>query len=142
MTPSTACPSLRPQLRGQLLGQVAVPDYAGGAMENAGLITFRESYLLADPLTAGLQERMGVANIVAHEMSHMVFASVDVLHPLSLPLAPCPPATHRNVHTCTTPARSRQLRRRAIARSPSQERVHESTGHLPELRWGAMSMLG
>lgn len=52
--------------------QVAVPDYAGGAMENWGLITFRESYLLADPTSAGLQEQLGVASIVAHEMSHMV----------------------------------------------------------------------
>lgn len=48
-----------------------MPDYAGGAMENWGLITFRESYLLADPRTASLQEQLGVASIVAHEMAHM-----------------------------------------------------------------------
>lgn len=56
----------------QILLQVAVPDYAGGAMENWGLITFRESYLLADPATAGLEEQLGMASIIAHEMSHMV----------------------------------------------------------------------
>ncbi len=49
-----------------------MPDYAGGAMENVGLITFRESYLLTDPKTASLDERIGVASIIAHEMSHMV----------------------------------------------------------------------
>lgn len=37
-----------------------------------GLITFRESYLLADPQTAGLQEQLGVASIIAHETAHMV----------------------------------------------------------------------
>ena len=53
-------------------------------MENWGLITFRESYLLADPATAGLQEQLGVASIIAHEMAHMVSVRSFVLPTLSL----------------------------------------------------------
>lgn len=43
-------------------------------MENAGLITFRESALLEDPLQGGLADRADAAAIIAHEMAHMVHA--------------------------------------------------------------------
>ena len=55
---------------------VAVPDFEFGAMENAGAVFFRESALLLDPATASAAERHRVAEIVAHELSHMWFGNL------------------------------------------------------------------
>ncbi len=54
---------------------VAVPNFAAGAMENAGLITFREEALLLDahpPRDA----RIGVATTIAHELAHQWFGDL------------------------------------------------------------------
>ena len=59
------------------LDLVAIPDFAAGAMENLGLITFRETDLLVSGLTGVLGTRR-VAEVVAHEMAHLV--SFDTLH--------------------------------------------------------------
>ena len=51
----------------------AVPDFAIGAMENWGLITYRESALLVDPLAvSSASQKQRVAGIVAHELAHQV----------------------------------------------------------------------
>ena len=51
----------------------AIPDFAIGAMENWGLITYRESALLVDPLVASsASQKQRVAIIVAHELVHQV----------------------------------------------------------------------
>ena len=55
---------------------VAVPDFAAGAMENLGCITFREALLLVDPASATMQEEMLVADVVAHELAHMWFGDL------------------------------------------------------------------
>ena len=55
---------------------VAIPDFAAGAMENTGCITFRESMLLVDPATATLAEQMVVGDVVAHELAHMWFGNL------------------------------------------------------------------
>ena len=55
---------------------VALPDFAAGAMENLGCITFRESLLLVDPATSTQNERQLVADVVAHEMAHMWFGDL------------------------------------------------------------------
>lgn len=55
---------------------VAVPDFAAGAMENLGCITFRESLLLVDPATSTQVERQQVADVVAHELAHMWFGDL------------------------------------------------------------------
>jgi aminopeptidase N len=55
---------------------VAVPDFAVGAMENWGLITFRESCLLADPATTSQSGRERIAMVVAHELSHQWFGDL------------------------------------------------------------------
>ena len=55
---------------------LALPDFAAGAMENLGCITFRESLLLVDPATATQHEREVVADVVAHELAHMWFGDL------------------------------------------------------------------
>ena len=55
---------------------VALPDFAAGAMENLGCITFRESLLLLDPATSTQNERELVADVVAHELAHMWFGDL------------------------------------------------------------------
>jgi puromycin-sensitive aminopeptidase len=55
---------------------IALPDFAAGAMENLGCITFRENLLLVDPATATQSERQLVADVVAHELAHMWFGDL------------------------------------------------------------------
>ncbi|SEL33065.1 puromycin-sensitive aminopeptidase [Stigmatella aurantiaca] len=55
--------------------QVGIPDFEAGAMENAGLITFREVALLLDPATAPLSVQKRVAEVVAHELAHQWFGN-------------------------------------------------------------------
>ena len=57
------------------LDQVALPDFEAGAMENWGLVTYRESMLLAGK-TATLGMKKGVALTVAHELSHQWFGDL------------------------------------------------------------------
>ena len=54
----------------------ALPDFAAGAMENLGCITFRESLLLVDPPTSTQNEQQLVADVVAHELAHMWFGDL------------------------------------------------------------------
>jgi puromycin-sensitive aminopeptidase len=55
---------------------VALPDFAQGAMENLGCITYRESLLLVDPRTATQPELALVADVIAHELAHMWFGDL------------------------------------------------------------------
>jgi puromycin-sensitive aminopeptidase len=55
---------------------LALPDFAAGAMENLGCITFRENLLLVDPAAATQNERQLVADVVAHELAHMWFGDL------------------------------------------------------------------
>ena len=55
---------------------VALPDFAAGAMENLGCITFRENLLLVDPATSTQNEREVVADVVSHELAHMWFGDL------------------------------------------------------------------
>jgi puromycin-sensitive aminopeptidase len=55
---------------------LALPDFAAGAMENLGCITYRENLLLADPATATQVELQTVADVVAHELAHMWFGDL------------------------------------------------------------------
>ena len=61
---------------GQKLDMVAIPDFAFGAMENLGCITYRESALLVDPATASIAEMQRIAEVVAHEIAHMWFGDL------------------------------------------------------------------
>jgi aminopeptidase N len=55
---------------------IGVPDFAAGAMENAGAITFRERMLLADEATASIGIRQSVASVIAHELAHQWFGDL------------------------------------------------------------------
>lgn len=57
------------------LDQVALPDFEAGAMENWGLVTYRESMLLAGK-NATLGTKKSVALTVAHELSHQWFGDL------------------------------------------------------------------
>jgi puromycin-sensitive aminopeptidase len=58
------------------LDQVGLPEFEAGAMENAGLITYREVALLLDPATASLAQRKRVAEVVTHELAHQWFGNL------------------------------------------------------------------
>ena len=58
------------------LDLIAVPEFWAGAMENAGLITFRETALLTDEASASIQTRRRMASIIAHELAHMWFGDL------------------------------------------------------------------
>ena len=57
------------------LDQIGLPDFEFGAMENAGLVTYRETALLLDPATASLPVRKRVAEVVTHELAHQWFGN-------------------------------------------------------------------
>lgn len=61
---------------GDKLDLLAIPDFASGAMENLGAITFRETALLVDERTGTHAERERVADVVAHENAHMWFGDL------------------------------------------------------------------
>ena len=61
---------------GDKLDLVAIPDFAFGAMENLGCVTFRETALLVDPHTATQPELQRVVDVIAHELAHMWFGDL------------------------------------------------------------------
>ncbi len=61
---------------GDKLDLIAIPDFASGAMENLGAITFRETALLVDSGTATRAELERVADVVSHENAHMWFGDL------------------------------------------------------------------
>ncbi len=56
--------------------QVAVPGFSSGAMENSGLVLFRQTGLLVDPQTTSWEQEKYIAHIVAHEFAHMWFGNL------------------------------------------------------------------
>ncbi len=55
---------------------VALPDFSSGAMENWGLITYREIALLADPASTSISSKRYVATVITHELSHQWFGNL------------------------------------------------------------------
>ncbi len=58
------------------LDVIGLPDFEAGAMENTGLITFREALLLIDEPHASVALKRDVADVLAHEMAHMWFGDL------------------------------------------------------------------
>ncbi len=61
---------------GDKVDMVAIPDFAFGAMENLGCITYRESALLLNQATASSAEKMRVLDVIGHELAHMWFGDL------------------------------------------------------------------
>jgi len=57
------------------LDQAGLPEFEAGAMENAGLVTYREVALLLDPATASLAQKKRVAEVITHELAHQWFGN-------------------------------------------------------------------
>lgn len=58
------------------LDMIAIPDFASGAMENWGAITFRETILLYDPKTSSTETKQHIAEVIAHEIAHQWFGNL------------------------------------------------------------------
>jgi puromycin-sensitive aminopeptidase len=58
------------------LDMVAIPDFAAGAMENWGAVTYRETALLFDEQNSSLVIKQYVAIVVAHELAHQWFGNL------------------------------------------------------------------
>ncbi|XP_017792513.1 PREDICTED: uncharacterized protein LOC108574433 [Habropoda laboriosa] len=58
------------------MDMVAVPDFSAGAMENWGLVTYRESRLLFDESTTSDVAMQSIASVIVHELTHMWFGNM------------------------------------------------------------------
>ncbi len=58
------------------LDMVSLPDFASGAMENWGLVTYRETALLIDPKQSSAAARQRVAEVIDHELAHQWFGNL------------------------------------------------------------------
>ncbi|XP_044586424.1 glutamyl aminopeptidase isoform X2 [Cotesia glomerata] len=58
------------------LDMAAIPDFVSGAMENWGLITYREARLLYDDKTSSSDDKKNVVLVIAHEFAHMWFGNL------------------------------------------------------------------
>ena len=61
---------------GDKLDMIAIPDFASGAMENLGCITYREALLLVDEKNATQGELTRIADVICHEIAHMWFGDL------------------------------------------------------------------
>ena len=61
---------------GDKVDMIAIPDFAFGAMENLGCITFRETALLVDKESSTQAELVRILDVVAHELAHMWFGDL------------------------------------------------------------------
>lgn len=60
--------------------QLALPDFSAGAMENWGLVTYREAYLLLDPDNTTLDNKQLVATVITHELAHQWFGDLVTMN--------------------------------------------------------------
>ncbi|OWM86548.1 hypothetical protein CDL15_Pgr015583 [Punica granatum] len=58
------------------LDMITIPDFAAGAMENYGLVTYREAALLYDEQNSAAAHKLNVAIAVAHELAHQWFGNL------------------------------------------------------------------
>ncbi|KAI8896059.1 peptidase family M1-domain-containing protein [Globomyces pollinis-pini] len=58
------------------LDMIAIPDFAFGAMENWGLVTYRETAILYDPIKSSSSGKKRVAYTVGHELAHQWFGNL------------------------------------------------------------------
>lgn len=58
------------------MDMISIPDFGAGAMENWGLITFRETSLLYDPKISSARNKQRIAAVVSHELAHQWFGNL------------------------------------------------------------------
>ncbi len=58
------------------LDHIGIPDFAAGAMENVGLITYRDAYLVIDKAQASQGELQNSIDVIGHETAHMWFGDL------------------------------------------------------------------
>ncbi len=58
------------------LDHIGIPDFAAGAMENLGLITYRDAYLVIDKDKASQGELQNSIDVIGHETAHMWFGDL------------------------------------------------------------------
>jgi len=61
---------------GDKLDHIAIPDFASGAMENVGLITYRDAYLVIDEAKASQAELQASLDVIGHEVAHQWFGNL------------------------------------------------------------------
>ncbi len=59
-----------------VMDMIAIPDFAAGAMENWGAVTYRESTLLVDEEKTSVGNKQWVALVIAHELAHQWFGNL------------------------------------------------------------------
>lgn len=64
--------------------KIAIPDFGTGAMENWGLITYRETNLLFDENESSSYNKQRVASVIGHELVHQVTYSLLSCHVLNI----------------------------------------------------------
>ncbi|KAJ8311344.1 hypothetical protein KUTeg_010699 [Tegillarca granosa] len=67
---------LRHRMDFYLLDMIAIPDFSAGAMENWGLITYRETSMLFEPGVSSESNKQRVAVVIAHELAHQWFGDL------------------------------------------------------------------
>lgn len=63
---------------------VAIPDFDAGAMENWGLITYRETAMLFEPGVSSEGNKESVVSVITHELAHQASYTLSSLRPVSL----------------------------------------------------------
>ncbi|CAE7877035.1 NPEPPS [Symbiodinium necroappetens] len=58
------------------MDMIAIPDFAAGAMENWGLVTYREVALLCDESTVSATQKQQNCTVIAHELAHQWFGNL------------------------------------------------------------------
>lgn len=58
------------------MDMIAIPDFSAGAMENWGLVTYRETALLFSPNISSASSQHRVASVIAHELAHQWFGNL------------------------------------------------------------------
>lgn len=58
------------------MDMIAIPDFSMGAMENTGLLTFREVALLMDPAKTSIKQKSYISLVIAHEIAHQWFGNI------------------------------------------------------------------
>jgi puromycin-sensitive aminopeptidase len=61
---------------GDKLDHIAIPDFAAGAMENVGLITYRDAYLVVDKKKGSQSELQNTLDVIGHEVAHQWFGNL------------------------------------------------------------------